>query len=120
MALGEVQAGFERDSERGWKLFMALPRMLLHRPGRGGLISKNKLKERVAQFSKGDWLTLLRWSESIAEEASRAVCRRRGTRVDTLERMAEGCHSGADARTNFGVNLGKTIVESRRSLPCGL
>ena len=48
MALSEVQAGIERDSEirivRGWKLFMALPRMLLHRPGRGGLISKNKLE----------------------------------------------------------------------------
>ena len=46
-------------------------------------------KERVAQFSRGDWLTLLRQSESITEEASRAACRRRRTRADTLERRAE-------------------------------
>ena len=49
MALMEVQAGIETDSAarivRGWKLFMALPRMLLHRPGWGGLVAKSKLKE---------------------------------------------------------------------------
>ena len=43
----------------------------------------------VAKFSRGDWLTLLRQSESIAEEASRVACRRWRTRVDTLERRAE-------------------------------
>ena len=63
MALMEVQAGIETDSEvrivRGWKLFMALPRMLLRRPGPGSLVAKSKLKERVAMFSRGEWLTLL-------------------------------------------------------------
>ena len=106
MALSEVQAGIERDSEirivRGWKLFMALPRMLLHRPGRGGLISKNKLKERVAQFSRGDWLTLLRQSESTAEEASRAACPSEAdTRGHSGEEGREGCHSSADGRDFF-------------------
>ena len=37
--------------ERGWKLFMFLPRMLLHRPSRGGNILKNNLVSRFDDFS---------------------------------------------------------------------
>ena len=36
--------------ERGWKFFLLLPRLLLFRPARGGLISKKKLEERFADF----------------------------------------------------------------------
>ena len=35
---------------RGWKLFLLLPRMLLHRPGRGGNISRSKLVQRFDDF----------------------------------------------------------------------
>ena len=42
VALEEISDGGCREDpaqeERGWKLFMLLPRMLLHRAPRGGLI----------------------------------------------------------------------------------
>ena len=40
---------------RGWKLFMMLPRMLLHRPPRGGLIPRHKLVHLFEMFSRGEW-----------------------------------------------------------------
>ena len=40
-ALEEAIARDEVRQSRGWKLFMMLPRMLLHRPPGGGLISKS-------------------------------------------------------------------------------
>ena len=41
--------------ERGWKLLMLLPRLLLHRPPGGGKIPKRKLVERFEKFSRGEW-----------------------------------------------------------------
>ena len=41
----------EVRQERGWKLFMLLPRMLLHRPPGGGVRSKLKLSREVSGFS---------------------------------------------------------------------
>ena len=38
--------------ERG-ELFLLSPRMFLHRPPRGGLVSKKKLKDRVSMFCSG-------------------------------------------------------------------
>ena len=38
---------------RAWKLFLLLPRMLLHRPPRGVFIPKCQLSERFAWFSRG-------------------------------------------------------------------
>ena len=42
---------------RGWKLFLLLPRirMLLHRLGRGGNISRSKLVQRFDDFCAGQW-----------------------------------------------------------------
>ena len=40
---------------RAWKLFMLAPRMLLFRRSRGGLIPKNTLLERFAQFGREKW-----------------------------------------------------------------
>ena len=39
-------------AKKGWKLFMVLPRMLLHRPPGGGLIPRSKLVARFEAFSK--------------------------------------------------------------------
>ena len=48
VALGEISTGQERGDEqrqeRGWKLFFLLPRMLLSRPCRGGLVPRKKLE----------------------------------------------------------------------------
>ena len=43
---------------QGWKLFMLLPRLLLYKPSRGGLILKGRLKERVTMFCAGEWIPL--------------------------------------------------------------
>ena len=37
--------------ERGWKLFLLIPRLLLHRPPRGGLVPKSKLVQRFDDFA---------------------------------------------------------------------
>ena len=51
-ALTEVEAGHRVGDEariaRAWKLFLLLPRILLHRPARGGKIPKGKLLERFS------------------------------------------------------------------------
>ena len=52
------------DCDGGWKLFLLLPRMLLHRPGRGGNISKTKLTSRFDDFSAGRWDVLISASEA--------------------------------------------------------
>ena len=54
VALEEVSeaAGNSVQLEKGWRLFLLLPRMLLHRPPRGGLISKSKLSERFDKFAR--------------------------------------------------------------------
>ena len=77
VALEEVSeaAGNPVQLERGWKLFLLLTRMLLHRPPRGGLISKSKLSERFDKFARGEWMQLIRASIQCDEQA--AVGRRR-------------------------------------------
>ena len=50
--------------ERGWKLFLLLPRMLLHRASRGGLIPRPKLMNRLELFkSRGLARVVGGWSE---------------------------------------------------------
>ena len=50
VALTEADQGIAAGDEvrlcRAWKLLVLLPRMLLHKPARGRLIPKEKLKER--------------------------------------------------------------------------
>ena len=45
IALQEIEEGFQSQNEerqsRGWTLFLLLPRMLLFRPHRGGVIQSN-------------------------------------------------------------------------------
>ena len=62
--------------ERGWKLFLLIPRLLLHRPPRGGLVPKSKLVQRFDDFARGDWEKLFQSSDKCDEEASRAYTRR--------------------------------------------
>ena len=73
--------------ERGWKLFMLLPRLLL-RPARGGLISRKKLEDRFADFGRGEWMSL-EGSRKCAEEAATAHRRRRRrARENDVEKRA--------------------------------
>ena len=57
VALTEADLGYAAGDDarvsRAWKLFLLLPRMLLHKPVRGGLVPKVKLKERFILFIAG-------------------------------------------------------------------
>ena len=53
VALEEATSVQERE-EPGWKLFILLPRMLLHRQPRGGLIPKEKLVQRFEASGRGE------------------------------------------------------------------
>ena len=74
---------------RGWKLFMLLPRLLLSRQPRGGLVPKGRLKERVQKFCAGEWISLLEASLDGALAGQSAQAKRRRCQKDTKERRAE-------------------------------
>ena len=76
--------------ERGWKLFLQLPRLLLHRPPRGGNVHKSKLVQKFEDFASGHWLDLLAESQKCAQDACTAHNRkkRRHNQVDDVQRRA--------------------------------
>ena len=74
----------EVRQKRGWKLFMLLRRMLLHRPPGRGLIPRSKLVARLEAFSRGEWIQLLTASAVCDEQAAIRQSRRRGG--DDVER----------------------------------
>ena len=86
IAMEEAVAGQEVFDEvrqdRAWKLFLLLPRMLLHRPARGGLVPKAKLIERFAKFGRGEWADLVEESIRSAEAGSQAAIRKRRRQED--------------------------------------
>ena len=67
----------ERRHTRAWKLFLLLPRLLLFRPPRGGLIPRKRLEERCALCARGDWTVFLAASECSVEAGAVASARRR-------------------------------------------
>ena len=75
VALGEINVDDAVRQERGWKLFLLLPRMFLHRAPRGGTIPKAKLLGRFDLFNAGAWLDLFEASRKVNQQA--AVLRRR-------------------------------------------
>ena len=79
---------------RAWKLFVLLPRILLFRPPRGGLIPRPQLEERFSKFNSGQCVTLLECSLEQAVSASRAAPRkrRRGKNQDEENRAATAFH----------------------------
>ena len=77
LAMGEALQGSEARRERGWKLFLMLPRLLLYRPCRGGNVHKEKLSKRFQDFSEGRWTQLLAASRQCAEDVSQAQRRKR-------------------------------------------
>ena len=89
LAMDEALESDQLRSERGWKLFMLLPRLLLFRPPRGGNVHKSKLAGRFEDFIEGRWMHLLRTSRQCAEDASTAQSRKgRRHHEDDLERRA--------------------------------
>ena len=77
---------------RAWKLFLLLPRMLLHRKARGGqkAIPRHKLEERFVWFVAGRWLDLVELARQTEEQAQQSsVRRRRRQSTDDLAKRAE-------------------------------
>ena len=91
LALEEAVSEEVIRQERGWKLMMLLPRMLMHRPPRGGLIAKDKLHQRFQSFVRGEWLMLLDEEAAIAR-------RRRHHRGDDVQKRADR----AELKVAFG------------------
>ena len=93
IALEEIVQGHQAQNEdrqsRGWKVFVLLPRMLLFRPPRGGLIPKQRVLDRFAEFARGSWTELLISSRECSEAARKGSIRRRRTQTDSLEKRAE-------------------------------
>ena len=90
---GQLASNVETTT-RGWKLFMLLPRMLLCRPPRGGLIPRKRLEERLAAFNAGDWVNLIEFSLECAMQGAVAQSRRRrrGRQNDVENRAARALH----------------------------
>ena len=113
LALQEINTGMESHDttkvSRGWELFIFLPRLLLHKPARGGKVPKKKLLERLTQFAEGRWLNLLRESVEVSTEAAQLRHRRRRT-GDTVEKRV------ARAETlNLPTNLGDLQSQETQS-----
>ena len=94
VALEEICVGLDWSDnvrqERGWKLLMLLPRLLLHRPARGGLIAKDTLSRRFEDFVHGRWSHLIDDGRRCAEQSSKAATRkRRRGQQDDVERRTE-------------------------------
>ena len=79
VAISEIDAGRSNgDRTRSAAgLFMLLPRLLLFRPPRGGLVPKSQLSQRFQAFSQGHWRTLFEESEGHACTALQSRSRRR-------------------------------------------
>ena len=83
---------------RGWKLLLMLPRMLLHKQPGSGQVSRAKLEERMAMFSRG---------QSCDERA--AVTRRRS------QRRADNDDVKRAARAEMFVHMGE-LSSARQAL----
>ena len=75
--------------ERGWKLIFLPSRLLLHRPGRGGVINKSNLMARFEMFVRGEWKTLIKSREDCAFKAAFTNTRRRRTERGLKHRISQ-------------------------------
>ena len=89
LAMEEAVRDGEVHQNRGWKLFLLLPRLLLHRPPRGGKVHRSKLVERFDDFARGSWRKLLEESVKCDADAATAHTRkRRRHQVGDIQRRA--------------------------------
>ena len=101
--------------KEGGKLFLLIPRMLLHRPPRGGLIPKEKLRERFEVFARGEWNSLLEASSKCDDDAAARRRKRRQQEGDDLERR--GCQGrGTSCRLRDRLLRGRRWREVRATL----
>ena len=92
IALTEIDEGRTPNAilrtSRGWKLFLLIPRLLLHRPPRGGKIPKAQLQRRIESFSRGECGSLLASAQESTSRGAQAFSRRRRVIRDDVESRA--------------------------------
>ena len=71
------QDGDQARLSRAWKLFLLLPRMLLWRHPRGGLVPKRHLESRLRLLVAGEWTELLQQGAVQGAAAAAAFVRKR-------------------------------------------
>ena len=84
LALSHIQAASDplgTDAARAWKLWLLLPRMLLHRPAAAACVAKPELRARFDKFFRGDWLALLQEAEASSTPRPHPVMSRTSTPV---------------------------------------
>ena len=70
------RSGVLARQERGWKLFVLLPRLLLFKNARGATLGKEKFAKRFDMFVDGEWAELFRTSRKCAEDMANVNRRR--------------------------------------------
>ena len=95
IALQEVVTGRDQNSEmRVGNCSHLLPRLLLHRPPRGGLVPERQLEERFRLFQQGEWGKHEARSSLIDAQAHQLSSRRRRRhRQDDEERRCDRARS---------------------------
>ena len=89
IAMDEAIGGIdELRQERAWRLYLILPRMLLQRPGRGGLEPRSTIEERLRLFAEGRWADLVNESIQSALLGSEVARRKRRRQDDDVARRA--------------------------------
>ena len=106
VALEEIESADDTRRELGWKLFLLLPRLLLHRSPRGGTIPRSKLLKRF-DLQPGRVDFLLEASRVCCDEA--AVARRR------RGRRAENDMASRISRAEALVHMGE-LLSARQAL----
>ena len=78
-----LQATTPDQTLRSWKLWLLLPRMLLHRPPGIRTISKPDWRLRITQFQEGEWTALLRHAAAANPPAAEGSTGQRRTLPET-------------------------------------
>ena len=82
-----LKAGLQEIcKDRATNTVVVIPRLLLWRPPRGGLVPRGRLQEQLRQISAGNWVSMLERTLEAALQGKEAQCRRCRTQKDTLER----------------------------------
>ena len=113
LAMEEAVRAGEVHQNRGWKLFLLLPRLLLHRPPRGGKVHRSKWVERFDDFARGSWSKMLEASVKCDEDAAAHTWKRRRHQVEDVQRRAV---SSAGRQAMEGAELAPGSEETLREL----
>ena len=113
LAMDEAIAGMKLTmnlrQDGAWKFFFMLPRMLLQRPGWGGVVLKEKIQERLTAFAAGQWAELIR-------ESIEAMRRKRRRESDNLVKRAAWAEKSAGRQALEGAEVAPGTLRTLTAL----